>query len=92
MRITAACRLLFNVVFVTASLPVLAQAPNPPSAPSAPPGTDAYTLGPDSQPQPGVPQGKVEGPLIWRSHVFPNTVREYWIYVPAQYDAAGRRR
>ena len=84
MRITAACRLLFNaVVLATASLPLLAQAPPPPSPP---PGTDAYTPGPDSQPQPGVPRGKVEGPLIWKSHVFPNTVREYWIYVPAQYD------
>ena len=83
MRITAACRVLFNVVLATAPLPALAQAP---PAPSPPPGTDAYTLGPDSQPQPGVPRGKVEGPLIWKSHVFPNTVREYWIYVPAQYD------
>jgi enterochelin esterase family protein len=60
-----------------------AQGPPPP-----PPGTDAYTLGPDSQPQPGVPRGKVEGPLIWKSRIFPNTIREYWIYVPAQYDAS----
>src|SRR5512138_2537928 len=56
--------------------------------PAAPPGTDAYTLGADSQRQPGVPAGKVEGPLIWKSRVFPNTWREYWIYVPAQYDAS----
>jgi len=71
-------------VVLTAAMPaLLAQAP-PPSAP--PPGADAYTLGADSQPQPGVPRGRVEGPLVWKSHVFPNTVREYWIYVPAQYD------
>jgi enterochelin esterase family protein len=66
------------------------QPATPPTTPPVgpPPGTDAYTLGPDSQPQPGVPRGKVEGPLIWKSRIFPNTSREYWIYVPAQYDAS----
>jgi enterochelin esterase-like enzyme len=89
MRITAVWRLLFNVSVVAATAaPAWAQAQATPQAPgpAATAGTDAYTLGPDSQPQPGVPRGKVEGPLIWKSHVFPNTVREYWIYVPAQYD------
>ncbi|HTT61492.1 MAG TPA: SMP-30/gluconolactonase/LRE family protein [Bryobacteraceae bacterium] len=43
-----------------------------------------YTLGPDSQRQPGVPQGKVTQ-YSWTSHVFPGTVRDYWVYVPAQY-------
>jgi enterochelin esterase-like enzyme len=50
--------------------------------------SDDYTLGPDSQPQPGVPKGRVVGPLVWKSTVFANTFRQYWIYVPAQYDAA----
>jgi enterochelin esterase family protein len=49
---------------------------------------DDYTLGPDSMRQPGVPQGRVIGPLVWKSEVFRGTVRQYWIYVPAQYDAA----
>jgi enterochelin esterase-like enzyme len=49
---------------------------------------DDYVLGPDSQPQAGVPKGRVEGPLVWKSDVFPNTYRQYWIYVPAQYDAS----
>lgn len=49
---------------------------------------DDYTLGPDSQPQAGVPKGRVEGPLVWKSEVFANTFRQYWIYVPAQYDAS----
>jgi enterochelin esterase family protein len=49
---------------------------------------DDYTLGPDSQPQAGVPKGRVEGPFVWKSQVFPNTFRRYWIYVPAQYDPA----
>lgn len=47
---------------------------------------DDYKLGPDSMRQEGVPQGKVEGPLEWKSEIFPGTVRHYWIYVPAQYD------
>ena len=50
--------------------------------------SDDYTLGPDSQPQAGVPKGRVEGPFVWKSQVFTNTFRQYWIYVPAQYDAS----
>ncbi len=49
---------------------------------------DDYTLGPDSQPKDGVPKGEVKGPFKWESKIFPGTVRDYWIYVPAQYDAA----
>ena len=49
-------------------------------------GSDDYTLGPDSQPQPRVPKGRVVGPLVWKSTVFASTFRQYWIYVPAQYD------
>jgi enterochelin esterase-like enzyme len=44
-------------------------------------------LGPDSQPQDGVPQGKLEGPFLFKSKALANTVRKYWIYVPAQYKA-----
>src|SRR5262245_16322457 len=44
-----------------------------------------YKLGPDSLPQEGVPKGTLEGPLLFKSQVFSNTVRRYWIYVPAQY-------
>jgi enterochelin esterase family protein len=49
---------------------------------------DEYVLGTDSQVQAGVPQGKVEGPFEWKSQVFPGTIREYFVYVPAQYDKA----
>lgn len=49
---------------------------------------DDYTLGPDSQPKDGVPKGAVKGPFQWESQIFPGTVRDYWIHVPAQYDAA----
>jgi len=46
---------------------------------------DVYLLGPDSQPHEGVPQGKLVGPLTLSSQVFTNS-RNYWVYVPAQYD------
>ncbi len=41
--------------------------------------------GPDSSKQPGVPEGKVEK-YTWESKVFPDTIRDYWVYVPEQYD------
>lgn len=47
---------------------------------------DVYQLGPDSMPHPGVPQGKLLGPTTLPSKVYPDTVRNYWVYVPAQYD------
>ena len=64
-----------------ALLAVLAAAPAAPAA-------DDYTLGPDSQPQAGVPKGRVEGPFVWKSRSSAAPIRQYWIYVPAQYDAA----
>src|ERR1051326_3433209 len=48
---------------------------------------DDYKLGPDSQVQPGVPQGEVTH-YTWQSKIFPGTVRDYWVYVPKQYDPA----
>ena len=52
--------------------------------PAAPVGK-TYELGPDSLPQEGVPKGKLDGPFLFKSQVFSNTVRKYWIFVPAQY-------
>lgn len=46
-----------------------------------------YPLGPDSLPQPGVPHGRLEGPLEFRSQIIPGTVRRTWVFVPAQYSA-----
>lgn len=48
-------------------------------------GADDYKPGPDSERQQGVPEGKVTK-YTWKSSVFPGTVRDYWVYVPAQYD------
>ncbi|HET6880535.1 MAG TPA: alpha/beta hydrolase-fold protein [Pirellulales bacterium] len=47
---------------------------------------DNYAPGPDSQRQPGVPQGKVTQ-HFWKSNVFADTERNYWTYVPAQYSS-----
>ena len=48
---------------------------------------DDYQLGPDSKPQEGVPRGTVTKEK-WVSKIYPGTERDYWVYVPAQYDAA----
>jgi sugar lactone lactonase YvrE/enterochelin esterase-like enzyme len=46
-----------------------------------------YVLGPDSQRQPGVPQGTVTKHSMKSTEVYPGTERDYWVYVPAQYKA-----
>jgi enterochelin esterase-like enzyme len=46
---------------------------------------DDYKLGPDSERHDGVPRGTVTQHK-WTSQVFPRTERDYWVYVPAQYD------
>src|SRR5690349_1189354 len=46
---------------------------------------DDYKPGPDSLPRPGVPRGTVTK-HSFTSTIFPGTVRDYWVYVPAQYD------
>src|SRR5438132_405662 len=49
--------------------------------------TDNYQPGPDSKPQPGVPKGEVLKFTFDKSKIYPGTTRDYWIYVPAQYQA-----
>ena len=46
-----------------------------------------YPLDPDSQRQEGVPVGTVTKHRWESTAFFPGTVRDYWIYVPAQYKA-----
>ncbi|MFC5413114.1 alpha/beta hydrolase [Larkinella bovis] len=46
--------------------------------------TETATYGPDSERHEGVPKGRITK-HIWKSNVFPNTIREYYVYVPAQY-------
>lgn len=47
---------------------------------------EEYKLGPDSQIQPGVPQGEVKKFTLKDSKAFPGTGRDWWLYVPKQYD------
>ena len=47
-----------------------------------------YPLTADSLVQPGVAQGRLEGPFEFRAAAFPGTVRRYWVYVPVGYDPA----
>ncbi|MBP3958498.1 esterase family protein [Gemmata sp. G18] len=47
---------------------------------------DDYTYGPDSAPQSNAPKGTVTQ-FRWKtSKVFEGTERDYWVYVPSQYD------
>jgi enterochelin esterase family protein len=47
---------------------------------------DDYKPGPDSMRQPDVPKGTITK-YTWKgSKIFPGTARDYWVYVPAQYD------
>lgn len=62
---------------------LLALSTNWPTAQAA----DDYQPGPDSQRQEGVPEGTVTQHK-WTSRVFPGTERDYWIYVPKQYDGS----
>ncbi len=48
---------------------------------------DGYKPGPDSSPQPGVPQGEVKKFTFSDSKMFPGTTRDWWLYVPKQYDS-----
>ena len=45
-----------------------------------------YKPGPDAEVKEGVPKGEVTQ-HSWTSKIFPGTVRDYWVYVPAQYDS-----
>lgn len=46
-----------------------------------------YTAGPDAMVKEGVPRGKVTQHK-WTSRIFPGTERDYWLYVPTQYDGS----
>ncbi len=48
---------------------------------------ESYPVPVEAEVREGVPQGKLEGPFPLVSQIYPGTERDYWIYVPAQYDA-----
>jgi enterochelin esterase-like enzyme len=84
-------RVLISVLFAMA-LPLFAQqpaaqpaqqvgGPNSGPAPAAPPLTG------EALQRPGVPVGKLSEKLTLKSAIYDGMVSNYWIYVPAQYDA-----
>lgn len=46
---------------------------------------EVYNIPPEETEQPGVPKGTVTQQASWKSAIFPNTTRDWWVYVPAQY-------
>ncbi len=52
------------------------------------PRPEPYTLGLDSLPQAGVPQGEVTKYHWGSERIYPGTGRDYWLYVPQQYNPA----
>ena len=49
---------------------------------------DDYKLTPDHEEKPDVPHGAVTKMEPWQSKIFPNTTRDWWVYVPAQYNSS----
>lgn len=49
---------------------------------------EQYKLPPEATRQADVPVGKLEGPFTLTSTIYPGTTRQYWLYIPAQYDPA----
>lgn len=80
-RFILALCLIFSA---TTQFAVLAQEEKKKKEPSP---DDQYVPGPDSLEQPGVPKGTVTKYSWNESKVYPGTVRDYWVYVPQQYDA-----
>lgn len=50
---------------------------------------DDWKLHPDAAEQAEAPKGTVTKMPPWESKIFPGTVRDWWIYVPAQYKPDG---
>jgi Putative esterase len=47
---------------------------------------DVAAYGPDSYPHPGVPEGKLTGPIVLESKIYPGLKANVWYYVLAQWD------
>ena len=51
-------------------------------------GIDDYKLTPDHEEKADVPHGVLTKMEPWQSKIFPDTTRDWWVYVPAQYNSA----
>jgi enterochelin esterase-like enzyme len=83
-------RIAFSVVMAL-SLQLTAQqqpaAKPQPGGPNSGPAPAAPALSGDMLQKPGVPEGKLSERLTLKSQIYDGMVSDYWIYVPAQYDA-----
>jgi hypothetical protein len=48
---------------------------------------EKYTTGPNSERYKGIPAGTVTQ-YTWESRIYKNTIRDYYVYVPAQYNGS----
>ena len=69
---------LFSVLLWLIAFPLFAQQNRPPEGP--------YPVDPDNLRQEGVPSGTVTDHQFSQSKLFPGTVRDYFVYRPAQFD------
>jgi enterochelin esterase family protein len=65
------------------------QKPNKPEPQEQPKQESKPARHADADPKPGVPEGRVIEMPVWKSTVYPNTERQWWVYVPAQYKPDG---
>jgi len=81
MRMAFVCRLVFPL-----ALPFLWSAASGQDAPVhlSPQPIVSYPLQEDSKVM-GELRGRLEGPFLFESKIIENTVRQYWVYVPAEY-------
>ncbi len=79
MPLTRFAGVIFGAGLALASLAEAAQ-------PARPAVDEQYVLGPDSQPQPGVPEGKVLEFTLEDSKTYPGFRRQWWLYIPPGYD------
>src|SRR5690242_2797182 len=50
--------------------------------------TGPYILGPESTEQEGVPRGELTQHRWVSERIYPGVERDYWVYVPSQYDGS----
>jgi enterochelin esterase-like enzyme len=75
-------------IFALSAATAVPQQPAPPKA-KAPAVDEHYAVHPDTLPRPDVPKGTLTKQPEWKSQIFRDTVRDWWVYVPAQYKADG---
>src|SRR6202046_1797701 len=81
------CVALFALSFQLSAQPPTAAAPQRPGGPNSGPAPAPPPLAGDALQHPGVPTGTLSDRLTLRSQAYDGMVSNYWIYVPAQYDA-----